>query len=87
MPVTAKKLSVSVKPISESRTVWLAAATVVVGVLTWFGVLTPEQATTDKIQEIVGTILVVVGAINAVIRMFYTKAPLTTHPDVTPPAA
>ena len=80
-----KQVLVPLKPISESKTVWMAALTILAGVLFWAGVLDPSQWGEDRIEGIVGTILTVVGAINAIIRIFFTTSPVLAGKSV--PAA
>lgn len=77
MTTPPRRISVPLKPITESKTVWVGAITIILGVLGWFGVLAPEQASPERIEAIAGGVLVLVGAVNTVIRVFFTKAPTT----------
>lgn len=79
---TQQRMTVAVKPVTESKTVWLAAVTMIMGALVWAGVVPSVQASPEHIETIVGSILGVVGILNMVLRLFFTKNPLTTNADV-----
>lgn len=70
---------VSVQPISTSKTVWASALTMLIGVLTWAGVVTGDKWTPEHIEAVTGTIITVVGLINMVLRVWFTTGPILTQ--------
>lgn len=80
--VERARKTVTIKPVSESKTVWISALTLLVGVLVWAGVVTPESWPAERVDAVAGTILMIVGAVNAVLRMYFTSAPLTTNKNL-----